>query len=67
MHGVPFKKRFGGVHGIKSILEDHDDETLHALMTNLAGHDMEAVLEAFHMLLMIHPSVSYTIKGHGRH
>ena len=25
----------------------HDDDALHRLMTNLAGHDMEAVLEAF--------------------
>ena len=52
----PLKKDLRGVHGIKSILEDHDDETLHALMTNLAGHDMEAVLEAF-IVFVIHPSV----------
>ena len=56
-----------GVHGIKSILEDHDDETLHALMTNLAGHDMEAVLEAFHSVADDTPQcfIAYTIKGHG--
>ena len=63
----PLKKDLRGVHGIKSILEDHDDETLHALMTNLAGHDMEAVLEAFHSVADDTPQcfIAYTIKGHG--
>ena len=64
---TPLKKDLSGVHGIKSILEDHDDETLHALMTNLAGHDMEAVLEAFHSVADDTPQcfIAYTIKGHG--
>ena len=64
---TPLKKDLRGVHGIKSILEDHDDETLHALMTNLAGHDMEAVLEAFHSVADDTPQcfIAYTIKGHG--
>ena len=64
---TPLKKDLMGVHGIKSILEDHDDETLHALMTNLAGHDMEAVLEAFHSVADDTPQcfIAYTIKGHG--
>ena len=64
---TPLKKDLRGVHGIKSILEDHDDETLHALMTNLAGHDMEAVLEAFHSVAddTPHCFIAYTIKGHG--
>ena len=63
----PLKKDLRGVHGIKSILEDHDDETLHALMTNLAGHDMEAVLEAFHSVADDRPQcfIAYTVKGHG--
>ena len=63
----PLKKDLRGVHGIKSILEDHDDEKLHALMTNLAGHDMEAVLEAFHSVADDRPQcfIAYTIKGHG--
>ena len=34
--------------GIRAILDDHDDAALQRLMTNLAGHDMEAVLDAFH-------------------
>ena len=64
---TPLKKDLRGVHGIKSILEDHDDETLHALMTNLAGHDMESVLEAFHSVADDTPQcfIAYTIKGHG--
>ena len=64
---TPLKKDLRGVHGIKSILEDYDDETLHALMTNLAGHDMEAVLEAFHSVADDTPQcfIAYTIKGHG--
>src|SRR5207244_3859142 len=34
--------------GIRAILDEHDDAALGALMTNLAGHDMGSVLEAFH-------------------
>jgi pyruvate dehydrogenase E1 component len=54
--------------GIRKILEAHDDQALHALMTNLAGNDMEAVLEAFEAAG--HDDVptcfiAYTIKGFG--
>jgi pyruvate dehydrogenase E1 component len=53
--------------GIRRILDEHDDEQLHGLMTNLAGHDMEAVLEAFHGIEDDLPTcfIAYTIKGHG--
>ena len=53
--------------GIRRILDEHDDEQLHHLMTNLAGHDMEAVLEAFHGIEDDLPTcfIAYTIKGHG--
>ena len=56
-----------GVRGIKAILEDHDDIALHALMTNLAGQDMESVLEAFDGVEDDTPQcfIAYTIKGHG--
>ena len=59
------KRDLHGVKGIKSILDDHDDETLHALMTNLAGHDMEAVLDAFHGVKDDSPQcfIAYTVKG----
>ena len=56
-----------GVRGIKSLLADHDDAELHALMTNLAGHDMESVVEAFEAVDDDRPRcfIAYTIKGFG--
>lgn len=59
------KKDLHGVKGIKAILDEHDDAALHALMTNLAGHDMEAVLEAFHSVKDDSPQcfIAYTVKG----
>src|SRR5215470_10438680 len=53
--------------GIRAILDEHDDDQLHALMTNLAGHDMEAVLDAFHSITDDRPTcfIAYTIKGYG--
>src|SRR5271156_358048 len=38
----------GHLPGIAAFLAAHDDDGLQAVMTNLAGHDMETVLEAFH-------------------
>ena len=38
----------GDTSGIRELLDDHDDERLQALMTNLGGHDLESVLDAFH-------------------
>jgi pyruvate dehydrogenase E1 component len=57
----------GGASGFKTFLDSHDDASLHALMTNLAGHDMESVLEAFHAAKSDAPHcfVAYTIKGMG--
>jgi pyruvate dehydrogenase E1 component len=54
--------------GVRRILDSHDDAALHALMTNLAGHDMEAVLEAFASVGDDdRPTcfIAYTIKGYG--
>ena len=53
--------------GIRRILEEHDDAALHRLMTNLAGHDMQAVLDAFDGVSDDQPTcfIAYTIKGHG--
>src|SRR3979490_1852643 len=53
--------------GIRQILEELGDDELGALMTNLAGHDMEAVLEAFHSITDDIPTcfIAYTIKGFG--
>ena len=56
-----------GTRGLKTLLDSHDDGSLHALMTNLAGHDMEAVLEAFNGVADDRPHcfVAYTVKGFG--
>ena len=57
----------GGEPGIAALLERHDDAALHALMTNLAGHDMEAILDAFDGATSDAPHcfVAYTVKGWG--
>ncbi|MBT5267674.1 MAG: transketolase [Rhodospirillaceae bacterium] len=61
------KRDLRGVKGMKSILEDHDDRALHDLMTNLAGLDMEAVLDGFHAVEDDTPQcfIAYTVKGGG--
>ncbi|MEK7688446.1 MAG: transketolase, partial [Pseudomonadota bacterium] len=53
--------------GVRRILEQHDDAALHRLMTNLAGHDMQAVLDAFEGVTDDRPTcfIAYTIKGQG--
>ncbi len=61
------RRDLGEVPGIKRILDDYDDDALHGLMTNLAGQDMESVLEAFTSAEGDEPTcfIAYTIKGHG--
>ncbi|HEX9558003.1 MAG TPA: transketolase, partial [Reyranella sp.] len=53
--------------GIRRILEQHDDANLHRLLTNLADHDMQAVLDAFESIDDDKPTcfIAYTIKGQG--
>ena len=60
------KLDLGGTRGIKALLDDHDDDALHRLMTNLGGHDMASVLEAMHGIDGDTPAciVAYTIKGY---
>jgi len=58
----------GQFPGIRVLLDAHDDASLRRLMTNLAGHDMLAVLEAFRDAETSDlPTcfIAYTIKGHG--
>lgn len=52
---------------IRRILDEHDDAALAALMTNLGGHDLEALLEAFHAVADDRPHcfIAYTVKGFG--
>ena len=56
----------GNVPGIPELLDRHDDLSLHHLMTNLAGHDLETLLEGFHGVQDDRPTcfIAYTIKGH---
>ncbi|MFT5181652.1 MAG: pyruvate dehydrogenase E1 component [Alphaproteobacteria bacterium] len=60
------KADLGRTKGIKALLDDHDDATLHRLMTNLGGHDMTSTLEAFNSVTDDTPQcfVAYTIKGY---
>jgi pyruvate dehydrogenase E1 component len=57
----------GHLAGIRALLEEQDDAALARLMTNLGGHDLERVLEAFHGVADDRPHcfIAYTIKGFG--
>jgi pyruvate dehydrogenase E1 component len=61
------KHDLGATAGIGALLDDHDDDALAALMTNLAGHDLDTVREAFHAVDDDRPNcfIAYTIKGFG--
>lgn len=49
------------------LIERLDDKDLHRLMTNLGGHDMDLIVEAFEKAPRDRPVcfIAYTIKGHG--
>ena len=57
----------GDTHGIRALLDEHDDAALGRLMTNLGGHDMATVRDAFHAVSDDIPTcfIAYTIKGYG--
>jgi pyruvate dehydrogenase E1 component len=57
----------GRSRAVRRILDGHDDAGLARLMTNLGGHDLEAVLEAFHGVADDRPRcfIAYTVKGFG--
>ncbi len=62
------EKTLGTDPGIQRLLADHDDAALHQLMTNLGGHDMEAVAAAFDAAAKSETPtcfVAYTVKGWG--
>ena len=50
------RTELGDTSGIRELLDDHDDDGLQDLMTNLAGHDVESVLDAFHAASEDQPS-----------
>jgi pyruvate dehydrogenase E1 component len=55
----------GDSPGVREILDEHDDDRLGRLMTNLGGHDLESILAAFHGVDDDRPTcfIAYTIKG----
>ena len=57
----------GARRGVRALVSEYDDDELGALMTNLGGHDIESVLEAFANVSDERPIcfLAYTIKGYG--
>jgi pyruvate dehydrogenase E1 component len=57
----------GDTSGIRELLDRRDDRSLQRLMTNLGGHDMASILDAFHEAGDERPTcfIAYTIKGFG--
>lgn len=56
-----------GTSGIKEFLDGNDDNALQSIMTNLGGHDMISLTEAFANADdgAPHCFIAYTIKGYG--
>ncbi len=70
--GAGFRRELEAALGhdreIVRLLEAHDDALLHLLMTNLGGHDMATIVEAFDAAAQDETPtcfVAYTIKGWG--
>ena len=62
------ERDLGDTAGIRELLDEHDNAALAALMTNLAGHDIDSVLEGFDEAARNErPAclIAYTIKGFG--
>jgi pyruvate dehydrogenase E1 component len=57
----------GGVKGVADLLGQHDDAALARLMTNLGGHCIETLLDAFDAVTDDQPTlfIAYTVKGYG--
>ena len=69
--GAAFRKKITAdltnVHPTLDLIARRSDDELLALMSNLGGHDMESLLEAFHGVTHDRPVcfLAYTIKGIG--
>jgi pyruvate dehydrogenase E1 component len=61
------RRDLGDTSGIRELLDEYDDPSLHRLMTNLGGHDTESIVEAFDSVSDDQPTcfIAYTIKGYG--
>ncbi|MCQ4062491.1 transketolase, partial [Klebsiella pneumoniae] len=57
----------GHVRGMPELLARRDDTALAALMTNLGGHCIESLCEAFDSAKDDKPTIfiAYTVKGYG--
>ena len=57
----------GDKPNVKALLDSFDDEALAALMTNLGGHCVETLIEAFDACDDDKPTlfIAYTVKGYG--
>ena len=57
----------GGKRSVKALLDSFDDDQLAALMTNLGGHCVETLIDAFDASQDDIPTlfIAYTIKGYG--
>lgn len=57
----------GQVRGVKELLAKRDDAELAALMTNLGGHCIESICQAFDSVTDDRPTlfIAYTVKGFG--
>ncbi len=57
----------GGTAKVRALLDSFDDDGLAALMTNLGGHCVESLIDAFDSAQDELPTlfIAYTVKGHG--
>lgn len=57
----------GDAPGVAALLADHDDTALAQLMTNLGGHCLETLIDAFDSVTDDQPTlfIAYTVKGYG--
>lgn len=57
----------GARRGVKALLKQYDDDALARLMTNLGGHCVETLLDAFEQMDDELPTllIAYTVKGQG--
>lgn len=57
----------GDKASVKALLDSYDDDALAALMTNLGGHCIETLVEAFESSDDDRPTlfIAYTVKGYG--
>jgi len=57
----------GGKAGVRKLIDSFDDMALADLMTNLGGHCVETLMDAFDSAQDDQPTIfiAYTVKGHG--